>query len=161
MTSLANIRADIMDIVDTINSIINYKKTKSVWTIAPEQTVFEAIQSMSEKNVGALPVVDGNTIVGIVSERDYTRKVILKARSSRETAVSAIMTKEVITVPPSTKVVTCLQLMTERSIRHLPVVQDGELIGIVSIGDLVRHIISAQGALIDQLKDYVFGSSPG
>lgn len=150
-----------MEIVDTLSSLLNHKKCKEVWTISPGETVFSAIEAMSAKNVGALPVVDGPALVGIVSERDYTRKVILKGRSSRETEVSAIMSREVVTVAPSIEVVACLQLMTDRSIRHLPVVQNGELVGIVSIGDLVRHVISAQGALIDQLKDYVIGSYPG
>ena len=150
-----------MDIVDPISSILNYKKSKEVWTIAPDLMVLEAIRFMSEKNIGALPVVRDSTLVGIVSERDYTRKVILKGRSSRETPVEAIMTEEVVTVDRSKGVVSCLQLMTDRSIRHLPVLEDGELVGIVSIGDLVRHIISAQGALISQLRDYVIGSYPG
>lgn len=150
-----------MEIVDTITSILNEKKSRQVWTIRPDATVFEAIELMSSRNVGALPVVRDDKLVGIVSERDYTRKVILKGRSSRETPVSAIMTGEVITVVPSMKVVSCLQLMTDRSVRHLPVVGDGRLAGIVSIGDLVRHIISAQGALISQLRDYVIGSYPG
>lgn len=150
-----------MEIVDTITSILNEKKSRKVWTIGPDATVFEAIEMMSSRNVGALPVVRDDQLVGIVSERDYTRKVILKGRSSRETPVSAIMTGEVITVVPSMKVVSCLQLMTDRSVRHLPVMVDGRLAGIVSIGDLVRHIISAQGALISQLRDYVIGSYPG
>jgi CBS domain-containing protein len=150
-----------MEIVDTITSILNEKKSRKVWTIGPDGTVFEAIEMMSSRNVGALPVVRDDQLVGIVSERDYTRKVILKGRSSRETPVSAIMTGEVITVVPSMKVVSCLQLMTDRSVRHLPVMVDGRLAGIVSIGDLVRHIISAQGALISQLRDYVIGSYPG
>lgn len=150
-----------MEIVDTITSILNEKKSRQVWTIRPDATVFGAIELMSSRNVGALPVVRDDKLVGIVSERDYTRKVILKGRSSRETPVSAIMTGEVITVVPSMKVVSCLQLMTDRSVRHLPVVGDGRLAGIVSIGDLVRHIISAQGALISQLRDYVIGSYPG
>lgn len=149
-----------MDIVDTLSSILNYKKTKEVWTIPPDRTVFEAIELMSGKNVGALPVVEGGALVGIVSERDYTRKVILKGRSSRDTPVGDIMTGEVVTADPSMKVISSLQLMTERSIRHLPVVVDGELSGIVSIGDLVRHVISCQAALIDQLKGYVTGSYP-
>lgn len=150
-----------MEIVDTITSILNEKKSRKVWAINPDATVFEAIEMMSSRNVGALPVVKEDRLVGIVSERDYTRKVILKGRSSRETPVSAIMTGEVITVIPSMKVVSCLQLMTDKSVRHLPVIVDGRLVGIVSIGDLVRHIISAQGALISQLRDYVIGSYPG
>ena len=150
-----------MEIVDTITSILNEKKSRKVWAISPDATVFEAIEMMSSRNVGALPAVWEDKLVGIVSERDYTRKVILKGRSSRETPVSAIMTGEVITVVPSMKVVSCLQLMTDKSVRHLPVLVDGRLAGIVSIGDLVRHIISAQGALISQLRDYVIGSYPG
>lgn len=149
-----------MDILDSLTSILNHKKVAEVWTIEPDRTVFEAIQEMAERNVGALPVVAGGDLVGIVSERDYTRKVILKGRSSRETPVGAIMTEEVIIVPSSMEVVDCLHLMTERAVRHLPVVDEGRLVGIVSIGDLVRHIISAQGALISQLKDYVLGSYP-
>lgn len=150
-----------MEIVDSVNSILNEKKSHRVWTIGPDATVFEAIELMSTRNVGALPVVRDGNLVGIVSERDYTRKVILKGRSSRETPVSSIMTSEVITVSPSINVVKCLQMMTDKSVRHLPVLVDGELIGIVSIGDLVRQIISAQGFLIDQLRDYVIGSYPG
>lgn len=150
-----------MEIVDSVNSILNEKKSHRVWTIGPDATVFEAIELMSTRNVGALPVVRDGHLVGIVSERDYTRKVILKGRSSRETPVSSIMTSEVITVSPSINVVKCLQMMTDKSVRHLPVLVDGELIGIVSIGDLVRQIISAQGFLIDQLRDYVIGSYPG
>lgn len=150
-----------MDIVDTIFSILSRKRDQEVWTISPDSTVFEAIQSMSDNNIGAMPVIKDSKLVGIISERDYTRKVILKGRSSRETPVGEIMTAEVVTVPPSIEVVACLHLMTEKSIRHLPVLEDGNLVGIVSIGDLVRHIISAQGALISQLKDYVIGSYPG
>lgn len=150
-----------MEIVDSINSILKEKKTSGVWTIGPSATVFEAIEMMSSRNVGALPVTEGEQLIGIVSERDYTRKVILKGRSSRETPVSAIMTEEVISVDPSINVVSCLQMMTDKSVRHLPVLVDGKLVGIVSIGDLVRHIISAQGALISQLRDYVIGSYPG
>lgn len=150
-----------MEIVDSINSILNEKKTREVWTIGPDSTVYEAIEMMSGRNVGALPVTRDGRLIGIVSERDYTRKVILKGRSSRETPVSAIMTEEVISVEPSINVVTCLHMMTDKSVRHLPVLVDGELVGIVSIGDLVRHIISAQGALISQLRDYVIGSYPG
>ncbi len=149
-----------MDIVDTLASILNFKSAPQVWTIGPEETVFTAIERMSAKNVGALPVVEAGTLVGIVSERDYTRKVILRGRSSRETPVRDIMTTEVLTSEPSMKVLTALHWMTERSFRHLPIVQEGELVGIVSIGDLVRHVISSQAALIDQLKDYVIGSYP-
>ena len=150
-----------MEIFDTISSILAHKRCSEVWTVTPESMVFDAIQFMSEKNVGALPVMLDGRLVGIVSERDYTRKVILKGRSSRETPVGDIMTTEVFTVDPSMNVVSCLQMMSDKSVRHLPVLDGGTLVGIVSIGDLVRRIISAQGALIDQLKDYVMGSYPG
>ncbi len=149
-----------MEIADTVSSIIAHKRCIEVWTVAPDLTVFEAIQFMSDKNIGALPVVKDEQLLGIVSERDYTRKVILKGRSSKETPVGDIMTRDVITVHETAQVVACLQLMSEKAIRHLPVVKEGKLVGIVSIGDLVRRIISAQGALINQLKDYVIGSYP-
>ncbi|MEZ5324207.1 MAG: CBS domain-containing protein [Verrucomicrobiales bacterium] len=149
-----------MDIADTVASILAHKSVTDVWTVGATSTVFAAIQSMSDNNIGALPVVMGDQLLGIVSERDYTRNVILKGRSSKETPVSDIMTTDVITVSPSVQVVACLQLMSEKKIRHLPVLEDGKLVGMISIGDLVRRIISAQGALIDQLKDYVIGSYP-
>lgn len=149
-----------MDITDTVSSILAHKQVKNVWTVGPASTVYEAIQSMSDRNIGALPVMEGDQLLGIVSERDYTRKVILKGRSSKETPVGEIMTTELTTVSSSVQVVACLQLMSDKRIRHLPVLEDGKLVGMISIGDLVRCIISAQGALIDQLKDYVIGSYP-
>ena len=105
-------------------------------------------------------VMKDGLVVGIVTERDYMNNVVLKGRSSKATAVGEIMTCEVVTVGPSANVVACLQMMTDKSIRHLPVIEDGRLVGIVSIGDLVRRIISAQGALISQLEGYVMGASP-
>jgi CBS domain-containing protein len=149
-----------MEIADTVSSILAHKRFGEVWSATPEQTVFEAITLMSGKNIGALPVMEDGELVGIISERDYMNKVVLKGRSSKETAVGEIMTSEVVTVNPSANVVACLQMMTDKSIRHLPVLEDGRLIGIVSIGDLVRRIISAQGALISQLEGYVMGASP-
>jgi len=149
-----------MEIADTVSSILAHKNLREVWSTTRDVTVFEAIGLMSGKNIGALPVMKDGLVVGIVTERDYMNNVVLKGRSSKATAVGEIMTCEVVTVGPSANVVACLQMMTDKSIRHLPVIEDGRLVGIVSIGDLVRRIISAQGALISQLEGYVMGASP-
>ena len=116
--------------------------------------VFDAIQLMDEKSVGALPVVDNKTLVGIVSERDYTRKVILKGRSSKETPVNEIMTKQLVTVNPSNSVSECMRIITEKRVRHLPVLEGTKLVGILSIGDVVNWLMSAQKATIDNLERY-------
>ena len=117
---------------------------------------------MAEKNVGAMLVMDDGRLVGIISERDYTRKVILEGRSSKDTAVRDIMSSPVISVAPDIGVGACLQLMTDRHIRHLPVVdEDGRVLGVISIGDLVKRTISAQDAMIGQLENYITGSYPG
>jgi CBS domain-containing protein len=115
---------------------------------------FDAIRLMDEKNVGALPVVDNKTLVGIVSERDYTRKIIVKGGSSKDTPVSGIMTKQVLTVNPSTSVTECMRIMTERRVRHLPVLEGTKLVGILSIGDVVNWLMSALTATIDNLERY-------
>jgi len=128
--------------------------------VAPENTVLRAIQLMSEKNVGALPVLDGDGLVGIISERDYTRKVILKGRSSRETAVRDIMSRELAVAGLHDPIAECMRVMTARKVRHLPVLDGQELVGIISIGDLVNWIISAQTAAIDQLEKYITGEYP-
>ncbi len=128
-----------------------------VHTIAPHQTVFEALMLMAEKNVGALPVVEGDRVVGIVSERDYARKMVLKGRSSMATKVSDIMSSPVITVDSHQSVETCMSMMTDSHLRHLPVVEDGELLGLLSIGDLVKESIAAQAELIRQLEGYIRG----
>jgi len=122
--------------------------------------VIDVIRLMDEKNVGALPVVDKGSLVGIVSERDYTRKVILKGRSAKETPVSDIMTRKVLTVTPSDSVTECMRLMTEKHVRHLPVVEGTELVGILSIGDVVNWLLSAQTATIDHLERYITGGYP-
>jgi CBS domain-containing protein len=124
-------------------------------------SVFDAIKMMAKKNVGALPVVERGKVVGMMSERDYTRKVALKGKSSKETKVREIMGTPVITVPPEQPVGDCLRLMTEHRVRHLPVLEKGQLIGIVSIGDLVNWVISAQSATIDNLEGYISGRYPG
>jgi len=145
-----------MEISGTASALLR-DKSPIVSTVNSSATVFEAIQLMSNKNIGALPVMDGDKLVGIVSERDYTRKVILKGKSSKNTRVEEIMTPEPIVVGPEDTVAECLRIMTVKRIRHLPVLEHGEMIGILSIGDLVKWIISAQEATIDQLTKYVFG----
>ena len=149
-----------MEITTTIESILN-RKGSNVWSVSPNNTVFEAISMMAEKNVGALPVMEGGRLIGMISERDYARKVILLGRGSRETTVSEIMTDNVRTVALSDSVQECLQVMTEKRIRHLPVMEDDKLTGIISIGDCVNWIISAQTAAIDDLERFVTGAYPG
>jgi CBS domain-containing protein len=132
-------------------------KDRNTWTIEPEEPVLEAIQLMADKHIGALPVVRGEELVGIVSERDYARKVILLGRSSSDTPVWQIMTSPVTTVSPEEAVHRCMEIMTEQRIRHLPVVEKGKLIGIISIGDLVKAVIEEQQQTIDQLERYISG----
>ena len=132
-------------------------KGGEVWRISPGATVFEALQLMAEKNVGALVVTEGEEVVGIISERDYTRKTILKGRTSRETPVRDIMTSEVVFVRPDYNVEQCMALMTEKRIRHLPVFENDRLVGIISIGDIVKGIISDQEYVIEQLEGYIRG----
>jgi CBS domain-containing protein len=138
-----------------VSAVLAHKKASTVWSIGPNAVVIDAIQLMGEKNVGALPVVDNSTLVGIVSERDYTRKVILKGRSSKETPVSDIMTAQLLTVTPSDSVIECMRIMTEKRVRHLPVLEGTNLVGILSIGDVVNWFISAQTATIDNLEGYI------
>jgi CBS domain-containing protein len=114
------------------------RKDSGIWSISPNATVFEAIQLMADKNVGALPVVDNSHLVGIISERDYARKVVLKGRFSKDTAVRDIMTQELLTATPSDSITKCVRVMTEKRVRHLPVLEGTRMIGIVSIGDVLR-----------------------
>ena len=139
-----------------IRHLLAYKD-KNIWTIEPEEPVLDAIQIMADKHIGALPVVRGEELVGIVSERDYARKVILLGRSSSDTPVWQIMSSPVVTVAPDQDVRQCMQLMTHRRIRHLPVVEKGKLVGIISIGDLVKAVIEEQQHTIDQLERYIAG----
>jgi CBS domain-containing protein len=132
-------------------------KGSEIWTVSPDASVYEALEIMAERNVGALVVVEGAAVVGIISERDYARKVILLARGSRETLVSEIMTPDPVTVPSATSIADCMQLMTDHRFRHLPVVEDGELSGVISIGDVVRAVIEAQQFMIEQLESYITG----
>ncbi|MBV8532228.1 MAG: CBS domain-containing protein [Verrucomicrobia bacterium] len=135
-------------------AIILARKGSAVWSISPDATVFEAIRLMADKNVGALPVVDNSRLIGIISERDYTRKVILKGLSSKDTPVRDIMTREVLTASPSDSIADCMRVMTEKRVRHLPVLEGTKMIGIVSIGDVMKWVISAQAEAIER---YVTG----
>jgi CBS domain-containing protein len=143
-----------IEISGKVSGILARKKVSTVWSIGPNATVIDAIRFMDEKNVGALPVVDNGKLVGIVSERDYTRKIILKGRSSKDTPVSDIMTKQVLTINPSDSVTECMRIMTDKRVRHLPVLDGSNLVGILSIGDVVNWLISAQKAMIDNLERY-------
>jgi CBS domain-containing protein len=149
-----------MEVSGKASAILAQRKDPTVWAIAPEATVFEAIELMAQKNVGALPVVDNGRLVGIISERDYTRKVILKGKSSKETPVKEIMTERVLTVEPSAGVTECMRIVTERRVRHLPVLDRDKLVGILSIGDLLKWTISAQGVAIDNLERFIIGTEP-
>ena len=128
-----------------------------VWSVSPDATVLEAIQMMADKNVGALLVTKDNNLVGIISERDYTRKVVLKGRSSKDTPVREIISGKIVSVSPDHSVEECMRLMTEHRIRHLPVVQGTRILGVISIGDLVNSIISHQTSAIQQLETYITG----
>ena len=145
-----------MTTVGTIREIL-HGKSAATWTIAPESTVFEAIQLMAEKNIGALLVVKDNQLAGIISERDYTRKVALLGRASKDTRVSEILSGHVVHVTPDHTVDQCLHLMTDHRVRHLPVLEGGKILGVVSIGDLVNWVISAQSSTIHQLETYITG----
>src|SRR5882757_9220877 len=139
-----------------ISEILSLKDTQ-VWTISPDTMVFDAIQLMSDKNIGALLVTDHGRLVGIMSERDYTRKIALKGKSSKQTPVREIISGKVVSVNPSHTVEDCMRLMTDHRVRHLPVLCDNNILGIVSIGDLVNWIISAQTTTIHQLQTYITG----
>ena len=132
-------------------------KQAALWSTAPDTSVFDALTLMAEKNIGALPVLDGDRLVGIFSERDYARKIILKGKTSRETAVREIMTANVVSIRPDETVEQCMSVMTEKHFRHLPVVESGRLVGIISIGDVVKSVIEAQEETINHLQGYITG----
>ena len=150
-----------MKITDPIGLVLKNKEENRILTIAPEQTVYEAIKMMSEHNVGALLVLSNNRLVGILSERDYARKGDLKDHLARETQVRQIMSSPVVFVSPEQTVDECMTLMTERHFRHLPVLQDGKVVGVISIGDLVKCVISGQAKTIEALQGYISGAYPG
>lgn len=141
----------------TVAQLLRDKQHQSVHTIASQATVLEFLQAMAEHNVGAMPVVDNGALVGIVSERDYARKVVLQGRSSVGTPISAIMSSPVITTEPQQSIQACMSLMTDRHLRHLPVLDEGRLVGLLSIGDLVKEAIAEQADLIQQLERYIRG----
>lgn len=145
-----------MRISGTISTVLN-QKGRDVFSIPPEMTVFEAIQLMADKNVGALLVMSGDELLGVVSERDYTRKVALKGRSSRETTVREIISHPIISATQDHSVEECMRLMTHHRIRHLPVLDGNTISGVVSIGDLVNWTISAQDAALEQMESYITG----
>jgi CBS domain-containing protein len=130
-------------------------KGAAVWTVAPEDTVLAALRVMADKDVGALPVVDGERLVGMVSERDCARKVLLEGRSPSDTRVAEIMTSRVVYVAPERTVEECMALMTDKRVRHLPVLEDERLAGMISIGDVVKARIAEQQFMIDQLESYI------
>ncbi len=147
-------------ISDTIREILQ-RKGNQIYSIGPDATVYDAVALMAEKNVGALPVVEGGRLVGMISERDYTRKIILMGRASKETLVREILTPAVISVSQKHTVDECMRLMTHHRVRHLPVVEGDKMVGLVSIGDLVNAIITAQNMTINQLQNYITGQYPG
>lgn len=134
-----------------------HAKGGDLWTINPEATVFEALQIMADKNVGALLVMKEMTLVGIFSERDYARKGILKGKSSKETKISELMTKEIFYVSPENTLEDCMTMMSQKRIRHLPVMEDGHVVGVLSIGDVVNKLIANQHFTIQELKKYIAG----
>ncbi len=140
----------------TVKDILRIKG-HHVWSTTPDATVYEALQTMAEKNVGALVVLDADTVVGIMSERDYARKVILHGRSSREIRVREIMTSEVYFVGPEQNIQECMAQMTDKRVRHLPALENGRLVGVISIGDVVKAVIAEHESTIRHLEDYITG----
>jgi CBS domain-containing protein len=149
-----------MSLVDPVRLVLK-QKGENVWYVSPEACVYEAIETMAEKYVGALLVVSEGILVGIVSERDYARKVILQGKSSKDTPVKEIMTSPAIFVAPDQRIEDCMRIMTEKHIRHLPIVEEGKILGVVSIGDLVKWMVSDQQHTISQLHSYIAGQYPG
>jgi CBS domain-containing protein len=141
---------------DTVSSILRYKG-HHVWSVSPDDSVFQAMSLMADKDIGALVVIGGQTLLGIVSERDYARKVVLQGKSSKDTPVRDIMSSPVLSVTPNHTVDECMRIVTTKRIRHLPVVQGENVVGVVSIGDLVQKVISTQGETIQYLQEYIVG----
>lgn len=140
-------------------SALLHHKGKALWSIAPEATVFEAIKLMADKNIGSLLVLSGDRLLGVFTERDYTRKIALQGKRSKETQVREILSGKIVTVTPDQTVEECMRLMTENRVRHLPVLDGERVAGLVSIGDLVNWTISAQDAAIAQMEQYIAGGA--
>lgn len=145
-----------MDVSGNISAILN-QKGGNIFSVSPKDTVFDAVSLLAEKNIGAVLVIDGERLVGLLSERDYTRKVMLRGKRSRETPVAEIMSTDLKTVTPREAVAECLRLMTDKRIRHLPVVDGDKVVGVISIGDLVKWVIDCQSAAIAHLESYIHG----
>jgi CBS domain-containing protein len=156
----ATAQSQAVDLHETVRSLLS-QKSPALWSISPEASVFDAIESMSEKHIGALVVLSAGHLAGIITERDYARKVILMGRGSRETRVREIMTAPVLFVTAEQTIAECMHLMTSRRIRHLPVLEAERVVGILSIGDLVNWMITAQEQTIRHLRNYIAGSYPG
>ncbi len=141
-------------------TIADVLKTRddNIWSIASQETAYNALKIMADKNIGALLVIDEEQLVGIFSERDYARKVILKGKSSKKTTVGELMTSPVFTISPEKRIEECMALMTAKHCRHLPVIESGKLIGVVSIGDVINTIVTAQRVEIEDLKNYIAGA---
>jgi len=140
----------------SVAAILN-SKGSDVWSVASKDTIFNAVQLMADKDIGSLIVMDGDKLVGIVTERDYARKVILEGKSSKDSAVDEVMTTRMLCVTPDRTVDECMALMTDKRVRHLPVLDDKRVVGVVSIGDLVKAVINEQQVIIEQLQDYIHG----
>ena len=145
-----------MTTMTTVKDILD-RKGRSVWSISPDESVYRALEVMSDRHIGALVVTEDERLVGVVSERDYARKIALKGKSSRDTTVRDIMTKHVFCIAPGARIEDCMALMTEKSVRHLPVIDGEQLEGIVSIGDVVKAKIDHQEFIIDQLEHFISG----
>lgn len=143
--------------MSTALEILKSKPSHEIISVQPHATVYEAIKLMCQKNIGAVLVMEGDAVVGIFSERDYARKIVLQERASKSTAVNLVMTPNVMFVGPKQTAEECMALMTQNRLRHLPVMEGGKLLGMISIGDLVKHIISDQQFLIEQLEHYIAG----
>jgi CBS domain-containing protein len=146
----------VMDVSGTISAILG-QKPREIFAISPDATVYEAVEMMAARNVGAVLVMQDDKLVGLLSERDYTRKMLLRGKRSRETRVDEIMSTNLTVIPPNEPIDQCLRLMTEKRFRHLPVVDADKVVAVISIGDLVKHVIDCQSAAIEHLESYIHG----